>query len=163
MPDRWTAATRGRPLAVVIKLRNCRDNESLCLRVKALGDTQRRRQPCWRCQKWSERVLLPSAARFRHSWMSRLTGGINFNSKKEKTMNPPEFICVHSSTKRTRLQKAESFIRIEGQRETKSENWTGLLQGNLSGVYPLQSVLNLRGKWSCYNTKLLHFTCSPEH
>lgn len=55
----------GPPLAVVIKLRNCRDNESVCLRVKALGDTQRRRQPYRRCQKWSERLLLPSAAGFR--------------------------------------------------------------------------------------------------
>lgn len=44
MPDRWTATTWGRPLAVVITLRNCTDNESLCLRVKALGDTWRRRQ-----------------------------------------------------------------------------------------------------------------------
>lgn len=45
MPDRWTAATRGQPLAAVIKLRNCTDNESLCLRVRALGETWWRRQP----------------------------------------------------------------------------------------------------------------------
>lgn len=42
MPDRWTAEMRGEPPALVIKLRNCTDNESVCLRVKTLHDTQRR-------------------------------------------------------------------------------------------------------------------------
>lgn len=55
----------GRPLALIIKLRNCTDNESVCLRVKALGDTRRRRRPCWRCQKRSEAAPLSSADRFR--------------------------------------------------------------------------------------------------
>lgn len=40
MANRWTAEMRGEPLALVIKLRNCTDNESVCLGVKTLHDTQ---------------------------------------------------------------------------------------------------------------------------
>lgn len=40
MDDRWTAEMWGEPPALVIKLRNCTDNESVCLGVKTLHDTQ---------------------------------------------------------------------------------------------------------------------------
>lgn len=40
MANRWTAEMRGEPPALVIKLRNCTDNESVCLEVKTLHDTQ---------------------------------------------------------------------------------------------------------------------------
>lgn len=42
MFDRWTVETRGSPLAVVIKLHNCTYNDSVCLQVKTLHDTQQR-------------------------------------------------------------------------------------------------------------------------
>lgn len=43
MSDRWTVEMQGSPLALVIKLHNCADNDSVCLQVKTLHDAPQRR------------------------------------------------------------------------------------------------------------------------
>lgn len=133
MPDRWAAATQGRPLAVVIKLRNCTDNESLCLRVKALGDTRRRRQPCWRRQKWSERVLLPPRCQIQAFGDATINRRNQFQfGGKRKNVNPPEFSCLHSSTQKRdwtpKKKKNGRRVHIEGQTEKGQTLKAGLLR-----------------------------------
>lgn len=75
-------------------------------------------EPYWRCQRWPGRVLLPSVARFRRSWMSVLTS-IFPVQRKRKNMNPLELICRRLSAKRTRLQQRRR-VDVEGQREQQT-------------------------------------------
>lgn len=151
MPDRWTAAARGRPLALVIKLHNCTDNESVCLRVKALGDTRRGSQPCWRCQKRSEEAPLPSAEGFRRRpfLFTRVT--INQRNQFESTP-PPKKIILLNSFAFTRAQKR----MIPPKKEGLYLGMAWFTSGERSHLNP--SVVN-----GAVNTKLLHSTCSPEH
>lgn len=132
MPDRWTAAARGRPLALVIKLHNCTDNESVCLRVKALGDTRRGSQPCWRRQERSEAAPPPSADGFRRRPFLFTHVTINqrnqfkFNHPppspaKKNNNNPSEFICLHSCVKKDETpQKAGGLIFGNEERTEKN-------------------------------------------
>lgn len=155
MPDRWTAVARGRPLALVIKLRNCTDNESVCLRVKALGDTQPRRRPCWRCQERSELVPLPSSRRFRPQpfLLSDVTispmNQFKFKYNNPKSIIPPNLFAFTSpSLKGWDSQKARELMFRDREGTEKNVpvhfRWTSVVNGAV-------------------NTKLLHSACSLGH
>lgn len=131
----------GRPLALVIKLRNCTDNESVCLRVKALGDTRRGRRPCWRCQNRSEAVPLQTDSGLSRfcSCVSPLTRWINLNSTRHpKKSNPCQLIRL--PWKNETPKKQESLCLGTEKEQRKMSRFTS---GELVHLNPLG------GKWSC--------------